>query len=91
MALYSEHNTLPESAEIIIDREKKTAEQRYQTPANLWSREVEAEVIMSRDVARSLRDWLSGRLEVADTMEGDADITFQVTSATDGEKYADSN
>lgn len=80
MALYSEHNALPASAVYVLDPAEKTAREETQAPPREWTREIEAEVIMSRDMARSLRDWLDARIKAVEEVEANPDAAFKVQS-----------
>ena len=91
MALYSQHNATPDRSTLHFDHTAKTAKEEISNPGHQWVREIESEVIMSRDTARALRDWLSGRLDVADKMESDSDIVFTAKVEGTGGRYADSS
>ena len=91
MALYSQHNATPEGTTLRFDHAAKTAREEIHKPRHQWVREIESEVIMSRDTARSLRDWLNGRLDVADKMDSDSDIVFTTEAESTGGRYADSS
>lgn len=91
MALYSEHNALPSAAVYVLDRAEKVAREQIQTPSNQWVREIETEVLMSREMARSLRDWLDGRLAIADKLESDQGVTFATRSEDTGVRNADAS
>lgn len=91
MALYSQHNATPDATTLRFDRAAKVAKEEIRTPTHPWVREIESEVIMSRDTALALRDWLNGRLDVADKMESDSDIIFTTKVEGTGGRYADSD
>jgi hypothetical protein len=65
MAFFAEHAKLPDTIQYAVDGAAKTL-----TPVNQpnqqtgWVREVGGEVIMSLDVARSLRSWLNDQITI---------------------------
>ena len=79
MALFSEHVAPPESAIYVVDRAEKTAREQPRPPSNKWVREIETEVIMSREVARLIRDWIDERLNAAEKLEADPNATILIT------------
>ncbi len=63
IALFSEHAPLPPTTVYSVDAAAKALRQLKPIPhENQWVREVEGEVIMSLDAARSFRDWLNERI-----------------------------
>lgn len=91
MALYSEHSATPEQSDIELDHAARTAREQIKTPPHVWEREIAAEVIMSRTTARALRDWLTGRLDLADKIDADPTANFVMQPQATSSRYADSN
>lgn len=83
MALFSEHVAPPEAAVYVLDRAQKVAKELPRPPSNKWVREIETEVIMSREVARLLRDWIDERLNAAEKLEADPNASFSTSPAHD--------
>lgn len=86
LALYAERTDDAELSEIDFDAASRTARERLQArplgPGGGWTREIEANLIMSREAARAIRDWLSRRLQEADNVE--SAISFK--NLTDSEE-----
>ena len=88
MALYSEHTKLPESARFDIDPASKTARPQRVTPTLNWIREVEAEVLMTVEFAKSLRQWLDQRIAV---LESDTRDKIRIIDTADDAEQVDDN
>ena len=91
MALYSQHNATPTATTLRFDRATKVAAEEIHAPSHQMVREIESEVIMSLGTARALRDWLTGRLDVADKAASDSDAVFTTQAEGTGGRYADSS
>lgn len=68
MAVYAERTDTPESSVFLLDHEQHTATERINQDTFGWTREVEADLVMSPETAKSIRDWLDQRLkQIAET------------------------
>ena len=73
MAFFSEHQVIPESAEFTVDQDTKLINPKPAAPRSRqeWIREIEAELIVSLDMARSLRAWLDDKIKIMETVGDD--------------------
>ena len=86
MGLFSERNVSPESGTYVLDPKEHVAREEVKgLPKQQILRETEADVIMSVETARALRDWLTERLAVADQIAADPEAAF-TTRTTSTEK-----
>ena len=82
MALFSEHTKAPDATVFLLDRATQTAKEQPAGPQTTWIREVEADIILTREAARALRDWLTDKLTKAAEMETNAAVfTTRPTSS----------
>jgi hypothetical protein len=64
MAVYAERQDTPEASEVNLNRESHTARERIVQRPLAYTREIEADLIFTMDIARALRDWLDQRLKL---------------------------
>jgi hypothetical protein len=69
MALYVQHNKVPQSAQLKVDKVLRRITPEGGTPFGGWTRSIEAEVILPVDFAKSLRDWLDDKIRAAENAE----------------------
>jgi len=63
MALFSEHSKTPDSSRLVFDQKARTGQQVMEQGPPTYIREIEAEIILSPNTARALRDWLDARIK----------------------------
>ncbi len=70
MSFYTHYREIPEAIHYRVESENRLVE-TGRTGSQRMIREVQADVTMPLEAARSLRDWLSTRLDEADSMKAD--------------------
>lgn len=75
MALFSEHQGLPDTVMYAIDEEQNRLQEIEQASQELprrWLRQVEAEIIVSLSTARAVRDWLHDKITALERRQAEA-------------------
>jgi hypothetical protein len=64
MGIYVDRTDTPSHSSLLLDKEHRLAREELarRVPAG-WTREIEADLIMSIETARAIRDWLDQRLK----------------------------
>jgi hypothetical protein len=68
MALFSEHPPIPRSIKYKVEHSGTLSELSREAPPGI-TRDIEVEVVLSLEVARSLRNWLDDRLKQATSLQ----------------------
>ena len=64
MAIYSEHNTSPQQVTYTFVSGETKEKVEMSVGKGRFTREIEANLIMTPDVARAIRDWIDDKLKV---------------------------
>ena len=80
LGLYVERTQDPGTTVYLLDTGEKTATEQLPARGPGWIREVEADVLLTREAATAIRNWLDDRLKQMTQVESQQFKTKAVTS-----------
>jgi len=84
MALYSEHNKLPERGSFAVDTTSRTARPVVEPAPVIVEREIEAEVVLDLGLAKALLAWLEDKIHLIENPDESQRVSIIETQGTAG-------
>jgi hypothetical protein len=85
LGIYAERTVTPDMSVYVLDTTHRTVTEQPQRPSRTWVREVEADLILTRESARAIRNWLDLQLKRIDSIEAEGGTFESVQQSDTGE------